>query len=87
MYYKGQKLLRIGKQAGKPEEVFVIDADGYLIKLSASEDGKDSFFCHEAKMKSNWRPAKIGVQGEMFNLPDKTVRGQWRKQYLQNGKE
>lgn len=82
MYYKGQKLLRIGKQSGKPDEAYVIDPDGYLIKLSASEDGKNPFFCHEAKMKKNWRPAVIGVQGEMFNLPDVTVRGRWRKQYL-----
>jgi hypothetical protein len=94
-YKIGQKMIHIGKMAGKPAIAYIAgDPNGYLVPMSASKDGKDVFFVHSAKMKRAWRDAKVqkrkstggpevlaGIQNNLFPEP-KTVRQIWREQTI-----
>lgn len=96
MAYKlGQKLIHIGKMAGKPPIAYVVgEPDGYIIFLSDGPDGKNRFPVHQAKIKKEWKdagrqkrkakgsPEKLtGKQGNMFPQP-KTVREIWRDKMI-----
>jgi hypothetical protein len=94
-YRIGQKMIHIGRMAGKPPIAYIVgEPGGYLIIMSASEDGSDPFFVHRAKMKNNWKDARAqkrkskggpvaltGRQDNLFPEP-KTVRELWREKTM-----
>lgn len=97
-YHLGQKLIHIGKMAGKPAIAFVVgDPDGYIVFLSDKLVGGDRFPVHQAKMEKEWKeaskqkkrskgsPEKLtGKQSGLFPEKKKIIEV-WRANNLKNG--
>ncbi len=96
---KGQKMIRIGNQVGKPPVAYIMsDPNGLHIFLSDKLEGGKRFPVHIDKINKLWKPAKVqkrkskgspeeltGKQSKIFP-ESKTVREMWRDKTLKNGR-